>query len=160
MRSMFVIIFLLIASVSSFAAGVSSPTQIVQNLYKPYLSNSSHAPSALESILPYASQSLKAAILKNEECELRTHEICSIDFDIIVNGQDWQLSNLSVSGNEKVSAPAIQAKFLNFETKNKVIYYFIRENGNWKINEVEAISYKADGSVDYSVKLKHELNAQ
>ncbi|MBO9666066.1 MAG: hypothetical protein J7501_04575, partial [Bdellovibrio sp.] len=113
-------------------------------------------PSALDLILPYASKSLKSAIQKNAECERREQGICAIDFDIIINGQDWNLSRFDLSNGVKNSLPVVSATFYN-GGRNKVNYFFVNEKGTWKIDEIEAIHYNADGSVESRFKLKQEL---
>jgi hypothetical protein len=160
MRNLVFALCLLLTSNATLAASTAaSPKQIVQGLYKPYVTNPDQlgGPSALELILPYASKSLKKAILKEEECQRRTQEICTIDFDIIINGQDWDISKLTITEGTKNSLPVVSATFLNFSTKNKVIYSFVREKGVLKIDDVETISYE-NGSKGEGQKLKEILN--
>ncbi len=153
--------FMLLAnSVSILAADETSPRQIVEALYKPYLADL-HAKkptgsSALDLILPYASKSLQTAIQKNQECEQHTHEICNIDFDIIINAQDWDLSNFAIQEESQKSLPIVSAIFSNGE-KNKVSYFFVHEENAWKIDDIVAILYKRDGAIDYRYTLKKEL---
>jgi len=163
MRLLILVVCLLLSYTDAALAAVStSPKQIVETLYKPYLDDP-HAqklggPGALDLILPYASQSLKAAIHRNEECERREQGICYIDFDIIINAQDWNLSNFALHEDTKNSLPIINATFIN-GGKNKVTYFFVREHDDWKIDEIEAIRYNADGTVENGYKLKQGLNA-
>jgi len=144
------------------ALAQESPKQIVGQLYSSYLADP-HAekPSnvgALDLILPYASKGLQTAIHKNEACEKREQGICNIDFDIIINTQDWNLSDFRLieDTNSKNHSPIIRANFSN-GGKNQVSYFFVQEQGDWKIDEVEAIRYKPSGKIDYRFKLKENL---
>jgi Protein of unknown function (DUF3828) len=155
-----VLVALSVSTISILAVPQTSPKQIVEALYKPYLADphaeKSGSPGALDLILPYASKSLQSAIHKNEECERREQGICNIDFDIIINAQDWDLSNFTHQKETKNQLPVVRAIFSN-GGKNKVSYFFIREQGDWRIDDVEAIRYKHNGAIEYKYKLKKEL---
>lgn len=109
-------------------------------------------------ILPYASKPLRSAILRNEECERRSKGICYIDFDVIINGQAWSLSELHLTDetDAKTHGPVVRANFINFN-KQRVSYFFVQENKTWKIDDVETEDYKKDGKAEAPFYLKKQL---
>ena len=162
---------LLAVTAPVFAATQQSPKQIVAALYKPYIEatnaeKSGHksaekinpTPGALDLIFPNASKALQAAIRKDHECEQREQGICNIDFDIIINAQDWDITKVTLKEDVKNQLPVVEADFLN-GTQQKVSYFFVRENDEWKIDDVEAIRYKKNGKIERKYELKKSLEA-
>lgn len=144
-------------------SSASTPLKMVSDLYAPYLKDP-HAesqespPNELDAILKQASKNLSLAIHKNDDCERRAKGPCNIDFDIVIDGQDWDLSDLSFEEKELPNEKyVVDANFLN-GTRSKVSYLFIRERNRWKIDDVIATRYKADGQVDFVFPLKQKLN--
>jgi hypothetical protein len=128
-----------------FAAGAhaeNTPIDVVKNFYAPYLLSQEHkgeAPtqSALDLMKPYASNQLKASIQKENDCLERTHELCSIDWDVIVDGQDWNITGLTITPvASDATHQTIRADFKNFDPV-QITYYFIREENDWKLDDVE-----------------------
>lgn len=160
MRAITSILFLFLVYANlAFAMNPNSPKQIVANLYHPYLQyhnkseNNLPQNDALDLISMYASPSLNAAIQREQECRIREGELCKIDFDIIINGQDNNLQNLSLHENKTNGTASVTAKFTN-GCKHEVTYFFIRNNSKWQLDDVEAFSY----ANRHSYRLKQILN--
>ena len=98
-------------SASAFAAPKESPAQIVQKLYDAY-----QQPSVQENTAAfedYASAELKALLAKDEQ--LAGDEIGCIDYDFVIQGQDYDAE--SIKKNLKIKAldkESVEAKFQNF----------------------------------------------
>jgi len=145
------------------------PLQIVQELYKPYLDDphaeKSNSPNALSLIEPHASTSLKTDIEKEQNCQKQEAGICDLDFDIIVNAQDWNISNFKLKevflkpDDSRLTKPAIDATFMN-GGKNLVRYVFVQENGTWKISDIETTRFNKGGKVESYSVLTSLLNKQ
>jgi hypothetical protein len=89
-------------------------------------------------IVKRASRSLAALFKKNVECEAEQKGVCALDWDFVVDGQDVKLANV------KVGAPVVAGKkatvevmFTNFGTPCANVYYFVREGGQWKVEDIE-----------------------
>lgn len=143
---------------SCFAAEtLSSPQQIVAALYVPYLSDPqaeklSGTPNSLDAIAARASGSLRKAIQKERACE-RREGICHIDFDIIICGQDWDLSDFHLAASQDVTV-----KFRNGDQRAVVRYLFVKEDSAWKIDEVEATCFSGEeGAQPVPFRLKRSL---
>lgn len=133
------------------AAAADSPRQIVDALYAPYLhappSDSVQTPDPLDSIATFASDSLGKAIQKNRACEEREEGICAIDFDILICGQDWDITHFrSTLSGDKTAKPIVRATFDNMGQPASVSFLFIRESGTWRIDDVIATCPDGDSA--------------
>ncbi len=156
------ILIMFVQALSANAQVLQNPKEIVLELYQSYLKNSRieprGAPEALDLIFPKATISLGQAINREKACGVREQGFCNISADIIIDGHDWNISEFLLSeqivnSNRRV----VSASFLNLGAKTKVIYFFIKEQGEWKIDEVEAIRLKSNGITDHKWALKESL---
>ncbi len=137
----------------------------IQSIYDNYLAEQkdddlAHTDS-LDQIEKRASTSLKKALKLENRCVMKTQEVCAIDADIATNVQDWELSNVKVAvfGPVTEDSKTIRAEFTNMGQATQVDYFFVMEDGAWKVDEVEARNLSADGSVDaaYTWRLKEMI---
>jgi hypothetical protein len=91
-----------------------------------------------ELVMKRASKSLAALFKKNRDCETKAKGICALDWDFIIDGQDYTLSDV------KVGAPAVAGDkatvtvtFRNFDETDVNVYSFVREGGQWKVEDIE-----------------------
>ncbi|MBW8881457.1 MAG: DUF3828 domain-containing protein [Asticcacaulis sp.] len=142
----------------AFAELPDSPSQIVGKLYAPYLTHP-HASSefidksAIERVRPFASAAFAAAIDKDQACMEREQGICNLDWDVIINGQDWEVSNFAIEGD----GATVRAHFVNFESLT-VTYHFIREGDVWKIDDIENLAPDSEGKATQTISIKDVLN--
>ncbi len=145
------------------AATDDSPSQIVGRLYAPYLANPHAEPddtaSAMDRIRPFATKAFSAAIDKDQACMKREGGICSLDWDVIINGQDWELSDFSLSEVWPYAPPVIvTATFHNGGDVQQVKFYFIQEGIAWKIDDIEDQFLDDGGKVKELVSIKTLLS--
>ena len=89
-------------------------------------------------IVKRASTSLAALFKKNDECEVEQKGVCALDWDFVVDGQDDKLSNIKVGAPVVAGEKAMVAvTFTNFGTPCANVYYFVREDGQWKVEDIE-----------------------
>ncbi len=85
-----------------------------------------------------ASRSLAALFKRNADCEKKSSEICAIDWDFVIDGQDWELSKVNVGAAHIVGDKAtVTVSFQNLKTPCVNVYYFVREGGDWKVDDIE-----------------------
>ena len=160
------IIQILAAAMVAAAPMPTTPHAIVQVLYAPYLAdphanNGSHTPDSEDMVRRYASKSLKAAIDFDKACEKREQGICNLDSDVLIDGQDWDISQLAIT-----DAPAtpdrqvVLVTFINDHTRCRVTFNFVREAGAWKIDDVEDRDDGYDGQPGTHFWLKKLLRGQ
>ena len=118
------------------ARGVA-PEQIVREIYMPYLEQDG-AVDFTAHILPYASRRLRGLIAQDESCKAHAQGICRLDFDPIVNGQDWKIALLQIiAGTQtKQGTILVEARFANLDVTMKITFSFIREEGLWVVDDI------------------------
>jgi len=115
------------------------PERVIESLYAPYLApGGDSVPSNWEKA-PVYSKSLRAAMDRGFDYSLLLNEPV-IDYDPIVNAQDYSISNLKID----VDPPAnpgkahVVARFDNQDRKTTVEYDMIVEDGAWKIDAIRS----------------------
>ena len=119
-------------SAGAFAAPKESPAQIVQKLYDAY-----QQPSVQENTAAfedYASAELKALLAKDEQ--LAGDEIGCIDYDFVIQGQDYDAKSIKKTLKIKaLDKESVEAKFTNFDP-TMVIYKFACTENQCEITDL------------------------
>lgn len=143
---------LLALAISAFATAKESPEQIVRKLYDAYFQ-----PSVQESSVvfeDYASAELKALFAKDEK--LADGEIGCIDYDFIIQGQDYDAENIKRTLKIKtLDNNRVEAKFQNFDTPATVIYQFACTENQCQITDL----LEENGETHKFKSLKESLSA-
>lgn len=112
-------------SAGAFAAPKESPAQIVQKLYDAY-----QQPSVQENTAAfedYASAELKALLAKDEQ--LAGDEIGCIDYDFVIQGQDYDTESIKKTLKIKaLDKESVEAKFTNFDPTTVIYKFACTEN--------------------------------
>lgn len=88
-----------------------------------------------------ASKALTALLKKDADCSRGSQGVCALDWDFVVDGQDYQLSNVNVEQTVVNGDKAnVTVTFKNFDADCKNVYAFVREGGQWKVDDVVARS--------------------
>jgi hypothetical protein len=132
--------FVLLLVVPAVAAGpvFDTPQALLDYAYKPY----STGDFAADDDVLYT----KALndMFASAEAATGEDDVGPIDFDIFVNGQDFQLSDLKygdpVPEGEGVAVPVT---FKNFDEPQSLVFHMVKEGGGWKISDVES---RTDGN--------------
>jgi hypothetical protein len=68
-------------------------------------------------------------------------EIGALDFDVFVNGQDYQLSGLAIDDPVISGDKANEAvNFKNFDTAQSLQFYLLKQKDGWKIDDIESLT--------------------
>ena len=119
-------------SAGTFAASKESPAQIVQKLYDAYQQPSVQENTAL--FEDYASAELKALLAKDEQ--LAGDEIGCIDYDFVIQGQDYDAKSIKKTLKIKaLDKESVEAKFTNFDPTT-VIYKFACSENQCEITDL------------------------
>ena len=112
-------------SAGAFAAPKESPEQIVRKLYDAY-----QQPSVQENTAAfedYASAELKALLAKDEK--LAGDEIGCIDYDFVIQGQDYDAESIKKTLKIKaLDKESVEAKFTNFDPTTVIYKFACTEN--------------------------------
>lgn len=112
-------------SAGAFAAPKESPAQIVQKLYDAYQQPSVQENTAL--FEDYASAELKALLAKDEQ--LAGDEIGCIDYDFVIQGQDYDAKSIKKTLKIKaLDKESVEAKFTNFDPTTVIYKFACTEN--------------------------------
>jgi hypothetical protein len=88
-----------------------------------------------------ASKSFAALLRKDNDCATKSQEICALDWDYVIDGQAWTLSNVKVGPLVVAGDKAtVTVRFRNFKTACVNVFDFVREDGQWKVDDVETKS--------------------
>ena len=139
-------------SAGAFAAPKESPEQIVRKLYDAY-----QQPSVQENTAAfedYASAELKALLAKDEQ--LAGDEIGCIDYDFVIQGQDYDAESIKKTLKIKaLDKESVEAKFQNFDTPATVIYQFACTENQCQITDL----LEENGETHKFKSLKESLSA-
>lgn len=134
--------FLLASGLGAARAEEADPAAWLRQVYAIY--QHAQKDDALKSHASYklverrASRAFAALFKRNEDCEKKSHEICALDWDFVIDGQDWELSEVNVGSTRIAGDKAtVTVSFKNVKTPCVNVYYFVRENGAWKVDDVE-----------------------
>ncbi len=116
-------------------ASLPDPAATIRPLYDRYLSNNLDFPE-FEDAAPWTSD-LRARIVAME-ARSQAEGGPILDFDPIVNAQDWQLSDLNVATEAvaRDSHAVVRARFNNGGAPVEVIYDLVWVGGQWRIDNI------------------------
>jgi hypothetical protein len=121
-----------------------SPEAAVRALYSPYLPGGNENMSAFdnegERAKRFSADLVKQmkAYFKNQE---KAGEPGGLDFDPIVNGQDYKIDRLTVKTDKLVASKTaiIIAEFKNFDETARLKYKLAFENGTWRVDNIVSL---------------------
>ncbi len=85
-----------------------------------------------------ASRALAALFKRDEDCSRKSNQICALDWDFVIDGQDWEISHVKVGPLQAQGDKAtVTVSFVNLKTPCVNVYDFVREDGDWKVDDIE-----------------------
>ena len=127
-----VLVFALCASLAQ-AQDASDPLALITDIYKSYTA---------ENDVPGYGDVYSKRLLALVDADLKAQEpgdSGSIDWDVFVNGNDWQVSQLAITLVAKSATRAqVRARFFNFKEQQDQLFDLIIEDGRWVIDDVRA----------------------
>lgn len=74
---------------------------------------------------------------KDDACMKKSGGPCAFDADFIINGQDYELSDVKVSPADiKGDRATVTVKFKNMKEDNTNTFFFVKQGDLWKVSEV------------------------
>jgi len=145
-------------------AAPRTPHDIVATLYAQYLADphaehvSKDDKSALDLIRPYADASLGKAIDADNACQVQEQGICNMDFDVLIDGQDWDLSGFHIQDEAEAGGrQTIRAVFIN-GIPHRISFAFVKTKAGWRIHDATGVAFTPGGKVRASWSLLALLN--
>lgn len=131
--------------VKAEAPAADGPGDAVRALYSPYLPGGDERMSAFDNEAERAkrfsaslTKELKAYFVRQE----KAGEPGGLDFDPIVNGQDYKVGQLEVRTDKTVpgKSAVVIAEFKNFDEKARMKFKMTFEGGAWKVDNIASLS--------------------
>jgi hypothetical protein len=117
------------------ATQIPDPAKFVSDVYARFVASDSYR--APEDIY---TPRLKA-LLENDKRQANG-EVGCIEFDFWVNGQDWKLSNVRVTGQDVPNRPngkLVIATFVSIGQREEIHFDFLRVGGRWLLDDVHSV---------------------
>lgn len=119
-----------LGATSAQAGPDADPLALIKAIYQTYESNGAGLPHMY-------SRRLQALIDKDAK-EAPEGMVGRIDWDVFVDGQDWQLKDLKIALVAKsAKAVQVQATFKNFDAPSDMMFDLVREDGGWRIDDIQ-----------------------
>ena len=119
-----------LGSASAQAQVDADPVSLITAIYKTYQEDK----PGLDHIYSRRLQSL----VDKDEKETPEGMVGRIDWDVFVDGQDWQLSELKIALVSKSATQAeVRATFKNFDQPSNMLFDLVLEDGHWRVDDIE-----------------------
>lgn len=114
---------------------VPDPADTIRPIYAPYMTEGAAFPQ-LRNQAPWSGDLLAQIDAMIARSEALNEPI--LDFDPIVNAQDFQVSALEVSTEAVAqnSHATVRARFANLGRQEEILYDLIWENGGWRVDNI------------------------
>jgi hypothetical protein len=110
------------------------PVALVEHIYEPYL-----AGEIPEGQHEFFSSTLEA-LFEAAAAETPEGEIGPLDFDPVVNGQDFDISGLRVQQVQNDgSAAIVEASFVNLGDRQRILFMLTHGDEGWKISDLQSV---------------------
>lgn len=129
--------FALVAAAISpaWAESFDDPVALIEFAYSQYTPGS---PSGFD-LRAYASPDL-LTLFEADDARTPDGEIGALEFDPVVNAQDFDLSDVAVVETERTDARAlVTASFTNVGTLQELLFTLVATADGWAIDEIESM---------------------
>lgn len=106
----------------------------IQSLYAPYL-NGGLGGRGIETP-GLASPELSALLDADRRAADASGGARRLDYDVVVDGQDFQVSGLSLRTIASGTHASVIASFRNFSEPREITYDMVRRDGTWQVDDV------------------------
>ena len=135
-RLSLILIAIALGAASPLGDADSDPESLITAIYQTY-TDVAPGEEGVPNVEGVYSKRLQALLDKDAK-ETPEGEVGRIDWDLFVDGQDWQLTELKIG---PVSQDATQAKvratFKNFGEPRDILYALVLEDGHWRIDDIQ-----------------------
>jgi len=120
-------------------AAAISPDAIVKTIYASYRGMGLGTSPTDPDLRDYYSARLRP-LLAAEDDRIERNGIGQLDFDIFVDAQDWDITDLDIGAPQIAGQSAVvPVSMLNFGEPRQFRYLFVLEEGAWRIDDIVAV---------------------
>jgi hypothetical protein len=97
-----------------------------------------HRAEKTDALLPKSADELFQKRASRSLAALFKREQGALDWDFVIDGQAWEISQVKVGAMQVAGDKAtVTVSFVNLRTPCVNVYYFVREAGEWKVDDIE-----------------------
>jgi hypothetical protein len=131
-----VLVLVLPLAIAPGAQG-ADPAALVREFYRSYEAGDDTR-GAIAIVMPHASTRLARLFERELACQERTRAICALDFDFLVDAQDFALTDVQTSAAAaRGNRVTVTARFRNAGTPVTVLFRLARDGQRWRVDDVE-----------------------
>jgi hypothetical protein len=131
-----VLLAIALGAASPLGDADSDPVALITAIFQTY-TDIAPGEDAVPDIQGVYSKRLQALVDKDDK-ETAEGEVGRIDWDVFVDGQDWQLTELKIVPASKQATQAeIRATFKNFGEPRDILYTLVLDDGHWRIDDIQ-----------------------
>lgn len=121
----------------SSSASTDSPENIVSNLYRDFPPDGKEAVhwQKKDVLAKYFDNNLVDLFLKEQECSERDKGICNIDFMILYDAQDYQITEFHIDAFDPVKK-VVNVRFKNYNKPTLIVYQMSETPAGWRISDI------------------------
>ncbi len=135
-RLCLILIAIALGAASPLGDADSDPEALITAIYQTY-TDIAPGDDGTPSIEGMYSKRLQALLDKDTK-ETPKGEVGRIDWDVFVDGQDWQLTELKiVPVSHDPTEAQMRATFKNFGEPRDILYSLVLEDGHWRIDDIQ-----------------------
>jgi hypothetical protein len=132
-------------STGGLAAQSESEAKVVARLYKDYawqafstqkeLFGEGLGGASKVTLEKYFAPDLARLLVEDTACEIRTRELCNLDFDLLFDSQDPRISDLEVT---KISPGKVRVQFKDPVTDKmtQIEFKLVMASGKWRVTDI------------------------
>lgn len=130
MRRLALALLFALCGTYAYAQATNDPVALITDIYKTYQSDTDHPGYA-----NVYSRRMQALIDADEKATPQG-DAGTIDWDVFVNGNNWDIKNLTIALVSRSAAQArVRAQFISFKPHD-VLFDLVREDGRWFIDDI------------------------
>lgn len=116
------------------------PAEAIRPLYERYMTEGAQFPD-FRNQAPWSADLWRQLEAMTQRSEALNEPI--LDFDPLIDAQDYQLSNLNVTTDGMVenSHATVRASFSNMGRPTEIVYDLIWENGGWRVDNIRTSTW-------------------
>jgi len=135
-RLCLILIAIALGAASPLGDADSDPESLITAIYQTY-TDIAPGEEGVPNVEGVYSKRLQALLDKDAK-ETPEGEVGRIDWDLFVDGQDWQLTELKIGPvSQDATQAEVRATFKNFGEPRDILYTLVLEDGYWRINDIQ-----------------------
>jgi hypothetical protein len=121
-------------------AAASDPAAVIGPLYDRYMTEDAQFPD-FQNQAPWSTELWRELQAMSARSEALNEPI--LDFDPLIDGQDYQLANLNVATESLTqnSHAVVRASFENLGEHKEVVYDLIWQDGAWRVDNIRTATW-------------------